>query len=131
MHMPKSGGFRYIVQGRCSVAHYVEFRMLRSENATTIGDWLFEDVLCRWGALSEIVSDNGGAFVKAIEYLAKKYHIHHIQISGYNSRANGLVKRPHFDMRQALYKVVDGDQSKWSKGAYSVFWADRVTIQHR
>ena len=90
--MPKSGGFRYIVQGRCSMVHYVEFCMLRSENATTLGDWLFEDVICRWGALKEIVSDNGGAFVKAVEYLAKKYHIHHIRISGYNSRANGLVE---------------------------------------
>jgi len=88
-------------------------------------------VICRWGALKEIVSDNGGAFVKAVEYLAKKYHIHHIRISGYNSRANGLVERPHFDVRQALYKAVDGDQSKWSKGAYSVFWADRVTIRRR
>ena len=131
MHMPKSGGFRYIVQGRCSMVHYVEFRMLRSENATMLGDWLFEDVICRWGALKEIVSDNGGAFVKAVEYLAKKYHIHHIRISGYNSRANGLVERPHFDVRQALYKAVDGDQSKWSKGAYSVFWVDRVTIHRR
>jgi hypothetical protein len=44
---------------------------------------------------------------------------------------NGLVERPHFDVQQALYKALDGDQSKWSKGAYSVFWADRVTISRR
>jgi hypothetical protein len=97
----------------------------------TLGDWLFEDVLCRWGTISEIVSDNGPPFVKALEYLAKKYHIHHIRISGYNSRANGLVERSHFDVRQALYKSVDGVQSQWSKGAYSIFWADRVTIRRR
>jgi transposase InsO family protein len=129
MHLPKSGGFRYLIQGRCSLVHYVEFRMLRRETGTTIGDWLFEDILCRWGGLTEIVSDNGPPFIKALDYLAKKYHIRHIRISGYNSRANGLVERPHFDVRQALFKSVDGDQSKWSKGAYSVFWADRITIQ--
>jgi len=69
--------------------------------------------------------------VKALEYLAKKYHIRHIRISGYNSRANGIVERSHFDVRQALYKSVDGIQSQWSKGAYSVFWADRVTVRRR
>jgi len=32
MHMPRSGGFSYVVQGRCSLIHYPEFRMLRAEN---------------------------------------------------------------------------------------------------
>jgi hypothetical protein len=105
--------------------------MLRRETGTTIGDWIFEDILCRWGSLTEIVTDNGPPFVKALEYLAKKYHIRHIRISGYNSRANGLVERTHFDVRQALYKAVDGDQAKWSKAAYTVFWADRITIRRR
>jgi len=131
MHMPKSNGYKYLVQGRCSLTHYVEFRKLRTETAMTLGNWLFEDVLCRWGTITEIVSDNGPPFVKALEYLAKKYHIRHIRISGYNSRANGLVERSHFDVRQALYKSVDGVQSQWSKGAYSIFWADRVTIRRR
>ena len=52
----------------------------------------------------------------------------HIQISGYNSRANGLIERSHFDVRQSLFKAVDGDQSKWSNGAHSVFWAEQVTV---
>lgn len=129
MHMPKSGGFKYIIQGRCSLAHFVEFCMLRTETAVTLGEWLFKDIICRWGTLLEIVTDNGPAFVKAIGYLGKKYHIHHICISGYNSRANSLVERLHFDVRQALFKAVDGIELKWSKASYSVFWADCVMIR--
>lgn len=105
--------------------------MLRRETAQTIGDWIWQDILCRWGAVSEIVSDNGGPFVKAIEHLAKKYHIHHIRISGYNSRANGIVERSHFDVRQALFKSADGDASRWSQVAYSVFWSERITARRR
>ena len=131
MHMPPSGGFKYIVQGRCSLVGWPEFRMLRKETGLTLGDWIFEDLICRWGLLVELVSDNGPPFVKALEYLAKKYHIYHIRISGYNSRANGQVERSHFDVRQALYKASEGDQSKWSQSAYSVFWADRVSIRRR
>jgi Integrase zinc binding domain len=131
MQMPLSGGFKYIVQGRCSLTTYPEWQKLRRENTTTLGDWIFEEIICRWGSLYEVVTDNGTAFIAAMEYLAKWYHINHIQISGYNSHANGLVERAHFDIRQSLFKAVDGDQSKWSEGAHSVFWAERVAVRKR
>jgi len=98
MHLPPSRTFKHVVQGRCSLVDWPEFHMLQSENARMIGDWIFEDILCRWGALREIVTDNGPQFIKAMEYVAKRYHIKHIRISGYNSRANGIAERPHFDV---------------------------------
>ena len=131
MHLSRSGGFSYIVQGRCSLTHYPEFRMLRRETAQALGDWIFQDILCRWGTLTEIVSDNGKPFIAALSYLEKKYHIRHIRISGYNSRANGLVERSHFDVRQALFKASDGIENKWSQAAHSVFWSERVTSRKR
>ena len=97
----------------------------------TIGNWIFNDILCRWGALCEIVMDNGPAFIKALDYLGKRYHICHIRILGYNSRANGIVERTHFDVRQALFKACKGDQSKWHSVVTSVMWADRVTVRRR
>ena len=75
MHLPKSAGFKYFVQGHCSLAHFPEYRSLRAETAKTIGDWIFEDILCQWGTLCEIVTDNGPAFIKALAYLEKWYHI--------------------------------------------------------
>jgi hypothetical protein len=92
MHLPKSGGFKYLVQGCCSLTHCVKFRMLHRESSTALGDWLFEDVLCRWGSLTEIVTDNSLPFIKVVNYLAKKYHINHICISGYNSHANSIIE---------------------------------------
>jgi hypothetical protein len=131
MFLPRSTGFGFIVQGRCSLTHYPEFRALRKETAQSIGDWIFQDILCRWGALVEIVSDNGRPFVAVLGYLKKKYHIKHIRISGYNSRTNGIVERSHFDVRQALYKAADGDQSRWAQVAHSVFWSERITPRRR
>jgi hypothetical protein len=75
-----------------------------------LGDRIHEDILCQWGSLWEIFTDNGPAFLKAMEYLSKRYHINHIWISGYNSRANGTVEHSHFDVRQLLFKVVNSDQ---------------------
>jgi hypothetical protein len=131
MHLTPSGGYKYIVQGRCSLTHWPEWEMLRTESAKSIARFILHNIIYRWGTILEIVTDNGGPFVKAVDFLAKQYHIKHIRVSGYNSRANGLVERSHFDVRQALFKACDGDQSKWSSSAYSVFWAERVTVRRR
>ena len=78
MHLPKSGGFKYLVQGHCLLMHYPEYHVLCTETAKTISNWIFDDILCQWGALCEIVMNNGPAFIKALDYLGKCYHIHHI-----------------------------------------------------
>ena len=119
-HLPKSNGHKYIIQGCCSLWHYIKFRQLCVETAVTLGEWMFEDILCRWGAISEIVTDNGPQFIKALEYLRKKYHIHHIRISGYNSQANRIVEWSHFDVQQTLCKVVDGVQLQWTANLQSL-----------
>ena len=102
--------------------------MLRHESAKSLTRFILNNIIYRWGTLLEIVTDNGEPFVKAMDYLVKTYHIKHIQISGYNSQANGIVERSHFDVWQALFKACDGEQSKWAASAYSVFWAEQVTI---
>src|SRR5271155_1504061 len=103
--------------------------MLRKETAKSLANFILHNIIYRWGTLLGIVTDNGTPFVKALAYLEKHYHIKHIRISGYNSRANGLVERSHFDVRQALFKGCDGDKNKWSSVVYSIFWAERVTIR--
>lgn len=103
--------------------------MLHKETAKTLATFILHNIIYRWGTLLEIVTDNGAPFVKALSYLEKHYHITHIRISGYNSHANGLVERSHFDVRQALFKACDGEENKWSASAYSVFWAEQVTIR--
>ncbi|KIJ20736.1 hypothetical protein PAXINDRAFT_65651, partial [Paxillus involutus ATCC 200175] len=49
-------------------------------------------------------------------------------ISPYNSQANGIVERRHYDVRKAIIKSAKGDESCWYRSAHSVFWAERVTI---
>ena len=131
MRLPKSGRFNALVQARCSVSAMPEFRCLHVENAKTLGDFIFQDIMCRWGAISEIITDNGAAFVKAMDYIARRYHVRHARISGYNSRANGLVEHAHWDVRQVLYKAADGVASKWSTVVHEVFWAERITPRKR
>ena len=129
MFMPPASGFRYIVQARCSLSAWPEWRALRTETGRTLGAFIFEEILCRWGAVEEIVTDNGTAYVAALDWLATKFGIRHIRISAYNSRANGIVERQHRTIRDSLVKVCEDDMSKWPTLAPLVFWADRATTR--
>src|SRR6266481_2498667 len=130
MLIPTVNKFRYLVQARCALSSWSEWHPLWRETEKTLGDFIFEEILCRWGGVAEIVTDNGPAFVAAAGYLSEKYGIHHTKISPYNSQVNGLVEWKHFDIRESLMKTCDNDHAKWVLMAPVVFWADWVTI-HR
>ena len=130
MHMtPKSNGCGQIVHGRCGMTSWMEGRPVRDENGKTIANWLFEDIICRWGCIIEIVTDNGGPYKSAVSWLEQKYGIKGIRISTYNSKANGKIERPHWDVRQMLYKATGGNPSKWFWFFHHVMWADRVSVR--
>jgi hypothetical protein len=95
-----------------------------------ISAFIFEEILCHWGVLERIVTDNGPAFIEALNWLAEQYGIHHIRISPYNSQANGIIEHHHLDVREAIMKVCDREERKWPTATHAVFWAERITI-HR
>jgi hypothetical protein len=111
MFMPHASGFRYIVQACCSLTVWPEWHALHVETGRTLGSFIFEDILCRWGAVGEIVTDNGTAYVAALDWLSSRYGIRHICISAYDLRANGIVKQQHRTIRDSLVKACDGDAS--------------------
>ena len=129
MFMPSSNGYRYIVQARCALTSYPEWRALKRETSKTLSSFIFEDLLCRWGSLCEIVTDNGKAFVSALQELTSKYNVNHIEISPYNSQANGPVERSHRDIRESILKMAGNDRKNWPIYAAKVFWADRITTR--
>jgi hypothetical protein len=73
MLLPSSHSYRYLAQGCCSISRWLEWRMFTKETAVALGNFVFEEILCHWGAVVEIVTDNGSAWVKAIEWLSKRY----------------------------------------------------------
>ncbi|KIK14733.1 hypothetical protein PISMIDRAFT_48353, partial [Pisolithus microcarpus 441] len=57
--MPKSNGYCYVTQACCSLTSYPKWAMLRSKTGKSVSKFLFGQILCRWGAVAEIVTDNG------------------------------------------------------------------------
>ncbi|KAG5633960.1 hypothetical protein DXG03_006452, partial [Asterophora parasitica] len=129
IYLLASGSFKMVIQGCCSLAHYPEFHVLHWETTAILGEWIYQDIICHWGRLQKIITNNSSAVIKVATYLAKKYHIHHIRISGYNSCSNGIMEQPHFDIHQAMFNTANGVQSKWHSTIYAVFWAERIMVQ--
>lgn len=75
------------------------------------------------------MTDNAPQMIAVLNWLEHKYGIKGITISAYNSQANGVIERAHFDIRQALVKATGGDLAKWYWFLKPVLWADRVTVR--
>ena len=100
------------------------------ETGGAIATWIFEELLCHWGSLCIIVTNNGAPFLCALDILAKWYGICHITILGYNSQAAGAIEWKHYNVCESLIKAADGDASKWSPSAHSMFWEEQITVCH-
>jgi len=121
MLMPTVNKFHYLVQACCALSSWPEWCPLQKENEKTLRDFIFKDILCQWGGVAEIVTDNGLTFVAAAGYLSEKYGIHHIKISPYNSHANSTVECKHFNICESLMKTCNKKKSKWANMAPLVF----------
>src|SRR5882724_11295291 len=106
-----------------------EGRKLKRATARTVSQFIFEELICRYGAISEIVTDNGPEVKGATEELLRHHGIPQIHISPYNSQANGVVERGHFTIREGLVKACEGKINRWPDYVHHAFFANRVTVR--
>lgn len=127
MYMERADNYRYIVAARDDLSRASEGRALQECSAKELASFFWEQVLCRYGAVGSVVTDNGPEMRGAFEKLTQRYGIPHIKISPYNSKANGVVERGHFIIREAIVKACRGNIGKWPSKVHAAFFADRVT----
>ena len=129
MFMPNIRGYRYIVAARDDLTHAAEGRALKKIDSKSISKFLWEEIICRYGHIAEIVTDNGAEFHGATERLLQRYGIPQIKISPYNKHATGVVEQGHFTIREAILKDCNGDLRQWPDKVHLAFFADRVTTR--
>ena len=125
--MPKAHGHGYIVAARDDLSGKAEGRASKKANAKPMSRFLWEQIICRYGYVGQVVTDNGPEVKGAFESLMARYGIPHVHISSYNSKANGVVEGGHFFIREAIVKACKGDISKWPDHVHAAFFADSIT----
>ena len=68
-----SNGCKYIVHERYKLLSQIKAKALKEENVKSIEQWLFKDIICKWGSLVKIIMDNRALFKKAVKWLEEKY----------------------------------------------------------
>ena len=131
MRMPEVRGFTHIVAARDDLTGASEGRALRSASAENIAKFLWEEVLCRYGMIYHVTTDNGSEVKGVFAQLLEKYDIPQVRISPYNSRANGVVERGHRNIREALVKMCKGQMKDWPSLVPHAFFADRITVRRQ
>lgn len=129
MFMPVAQGFKYIIAARDELTHVAEGRALKNLKSKTTARFFWEEIICRYGYISEVVTDNGAEVAGAFQNLLERYGIPQIKISPYNKHATGIVEQGHFAIRQAILKDCGQKISSWPERVHLAFFADRVTTR--
>jgi hypothetical protein len=127
MLMPRQHGYRYIVAARDDLSRATEGRALKKANAKSLAKFFWEQIYCRYGIVMQVVTDNGPEVKGAFEILMRRLQIPLVRISPYNSKANGVVERGHFIIREAIVKACRGDIESWPHKVPMAFFADRIS----
>ncbi|KAK5788043.1 hypothetical protein VI817_010539 [Penicillium citrinum] len=154
-HMPTEDSYRVIIQARNRLSGWVEARPLkgRSANCQTVSQFLWEDVICRFGWPEYVVMDSGPEFRSEMRQFMLKKNIKRTTISPYNPGSNGPIERSMRTLKDALSKMTNGystfnterpgtnrrrrkgkrgetksQPSSWRECFYAALLADRVTV---
>jgi hypothetical protein len=126
-YLPNDGGKRCLVVAREDLSGWVEARALANADAESIASFMWEEIVCRHGLFGRLVVDGGPENRGLAEAFVKKYGVKRVQISAYNSKANGAVERGHRSIVEALSKMGGGGK-RWRNNLAAVLLAERTSI---
>jgi transposase InsO family protein len=109
-------GNRHIITAIDYGTRWVVCKAVKSMNANTVAEFLYNDILINYGAPYEIFSDRGSSLldqgIKAYENLQK---IKHCASTPYHPQTNGMVERMHATLRSVIAKLSNGIPDRWDE----------------
>lgn len=63
-YLPQTiGGYNMVVLAICTMSKWVEARQIHSNNSSETRDFLFDEIICRYGSPLVIYTDRGSEFL--------------------------------------------------------------------
>ena len=123
-------GYRYIIAGIDYLTKYVEARPMRFQTAAEVALFLYEEIICRHGCPTIIVTDNGKPFISdLIRQVCRNYNIIHKTTTPYNPQSNGLIERFNRTLTQILQKRSVEEKEDWDAYLPAALFAYRSIKQ--
>ena len=126
----RNGQKRYILVATDYVTKWAEAKATKTDNASTVATFLYENIITRFGCPKELVSDRGTHFINStIEALTAKYEIKHRKTTPYHPRANGQTEKTNGILCRILTKTISGAGNDWDTKLFAALWAYRTTYK--
>jgi hypothetical protein len=75
VHMPVSNGFKYIMDLWDDLSGWLDAKMLHKATSKNVTKFLFEDIMCQFGCILQITTDNGAEFDRLVQTMADEYNV--------------------------------------------------------
>ena len=97
---------------------------MRDQTAPTIAKLLVEEVICRHGVPTELLSDCGTNFLSNLLYeVYSLMGIHKLNITAYHPQTDGLVERFNRTLTDMFAKTVKANGRDWDQHLPFVLFA--------
>ena len=125
-------GNRYVMVMIDSFSKYLEVEAIPDKAAATTAYTFVRQVLCRYGACAEVVTDQGAEWMDEFHQCLQSAFIDHRTTSANHPSANGQAERTVQSIKRALDKYsvpVDGHSTSWDEYLPHVALGYRVSVQ--
>ena len=124
-----SKGNKFVVIATEYLTRWVEAAAIPNKSALQIAAF-FKELVCRFGVMNFLQSDQGTEFCNAIvDNLEKMLGFKHKVSAAYHPQTNGLVERTVQTVKQRIRKCVAEKKDEWDKQLPFVLLSVRTSVQ--
>ncbi|KAF3927492.1 Protease [Arthrobotrys entomopaga] len=128
-------GCEYVILVVCQLSRWAEAAQVPDTSAVTTANWLYTNIICRYGSPISITSDMGPAFAnQVIEQLCARMQSEKRFSTPYYPQSNGRVERLVQTLKSSIKKGISNfiqeegaELVHWEPALSTALWAYRAT----
>lgn len=129
VHMPKgSGGKHFLLHASDDVSRWPEARAVVANNSKAWANFIWEDILCRYGSIPVCVCDGGSEFKGAVREIFERHGVKIILSTPYHPEGNGIAERDGQTLTRAILRSCGDNSRRWPLFLHAGLHAVRVTV---